>query len=437
MHSVRSVASRSESFHAPGMQAGAWLQRRCACGSHAGCSHAGGGRCGACGKAAAGALVIGAANDPLESEADRIAGQALAGPAAAPATAGPVRVQRAAQGGSGAGTAPASVARVLAGGSQALAAPVRHDMQQRFGHDFSGVAVHTGPEAEASARDVGAEAYTVGRHIVFGAGQFAPATGAGRQLLAHELAHVLQQGAGVVRRKLRANKPKDMIDHPTGKGVKQTNAATVKDYLQTLCADGGVNVDKGTGNVTMSRDFCPVPLAPGEYGPRVPSKADKSKTATGCGCVCDMVASVQDFQICVNDNDWPHTSGLVVTTPSPNSTKLWGAGTASGKATVVDPWLVLGHELCGHAWLSDQGLPDTNDTRGEGGHQETVARENLIRAEHGIEARGDFKAPFCGESFFQDKAGPGPVQWSSYEQKCMAWRKKTYGNKYQISDQIP
>ena len=59
----------------------------------------------------------------------------------------------------------------------------------------------------------------------------------------------------------------------------------------------------------------------------------------------------------------------------------------------------------------------------------------------GIEQRGSFKDPFCGESFSQlkdDGTGKtGPVQWSSYLTKCEAWRKKTYGGKYKISDKIP
>jgi hypothetical protein len=66
-------------------------------------------------------------------------------------------------------------------------------MGQRFGHDFSQVRVHIGTAAEQSARDVNAHAYTVGHDIVFGAGQFTPSTTSGRWLMAHELAHVLQQ----------------------------------------------------------------------------------------------------------------------------------------------------------------------------------------------------------------------------------------------------
>jgi hypothetical protein len=67
-------------------------------------------------------------------------------------------------------------------------------MDARFGHDFSEVRVHTGAHAADSARAVGASAYTVGRDIVFGAQRYAPGTHSGDELLAHELAHVIQQG---------------------------------------------------------------------------------------------------------------------------------------------------------------------------------------------------------------------------------------------------
>jgi hypothetical protein len=66
-------------------------------------------------------------------------------------------------------------------------------MEPRFEHDFSRVRVHADPLAAKSARDVDAHAYTVGNHIVFGAGHFAPGTNEGQQLLAHELGHVAQQ----------------------------------------------------------------------------------------------------------------------------------------------------------------------------------------------------------------------------------------------------
>ncbi len=67
-------------------------------------------------------------------------------------------------------------------------------MESRFGHDFSGVRVHTDGRAANSARAVNALAYTVGRDIVFGAGQYAPHAHTGRELIAHELTHTVQQG---------------------------------------------------------------------------------------------------------------------------------------------------------------------------------------------------------------------------------------------------
>jgi hypothetical protein len=66
-------------------------------------------------------------------------------------------------------------------------------MEPRFGHDFSQVRVHTDAKAAESARAVNALAYTVGRNVVFEEGQFVPSTNVGKQLLAHELAHTVQQ----------------------------------------------------------------------------------------------------------------------------------------------------------------------------------------------------------------------------------------------------
>jgi len=73
----------------------------------------------------------------------------------------------------------------------------RADMEPRFGFDFSRVRVHADAQAAESAREVNALAYTVGRDVVFGAGQYAPGTLSGRRLLAHELAHVVQQNEGL------------------------------------------------------------------------------------------------------------------------------------------------------------------------------------------------------------------------------------------------
>lgn len=74
-----------------------------------------------------------------------------------------------------------------------LDASTRSFMESRIGYDFSRVRVHTDGSAAASARALGAQAYTSGTTVVFGAGRFAPESSEGRRLLAHELTHVVQQ----------------------------------------------------------------------------------------------------------------------------------------------------------------------------------------------------------------------------------------------------
>lgn len=99
------------------------------------------------------------------------------------------------------GDARPSVARsiraALHSHSQPLDVDSREFMESRFGHDFSHVKVHSGAAASRSAAELHARAYTYGNQLVFADGQYAPSTPAGRRLLAHELAHTLQQDASL------------------------------------------------------------------------------------------------------------------------------------------------------------------------------------------------------------------------------------------------
>lgn len=185
---------KTPAFLSPGQHG--MLQRQCACGTRT----AGGGDCAACGKkklALQRKLMIGKSDDPLELEADRVADQVLATPAHAAVRCTPPRIQRfAGQPIGEAGPAPGGVDSVLADSGRPLEPALRQDMEQRFGHDFSRVRVHSESTAGQSARDVNARAYTVANHIVFGAGHFSSGTFAGRHLIAHELTHVVQQSGG-------------------------------------------------------------------------------------------------------------------------------------------------------------------------------------------------------------------------------------------------
>ena len=145
-----------------------------------------------------GGFEIGAPDDTYEREADRVAGQGMnrGRPAAtqpiAPSTSGP-KLQRLPAATPNAASAPAHVQQVLATPGMPLDTRTRSFFEPRFGRDFSNVRVHADDAADRSARAVDAQAYTIAHHVVFSRGKYAPAAEGGRRLLAHELAHVVQQ----------------------------------------------------------------------------------------------------------------------------------------------------------------------------------------------------------------------------------------------------
>lgn len=126
--------------------------------------------------------------DTLEREADRAADRVVA---RQPAPRAPARANGV--------SAPVPATGVRAGAAESLPGGLRNDMERGFAHDFSHVRVHADASAAASAREHDANAYTSGRDIVFGEGRYAPQTAAGRRLIAHELAHVVQQDTGAAR----------------------------------------------------------------------------------------------------------------------------------------------------------------------------------------------------------------------------------------------
>lgn len=106
-------------------------------------------------------------------------------------------------------------------GGQPLSPPVRNFMEPRFGHDFGRVRVHTGSMASETASRIHARAFTIGRDVVFGHGQFSPGSAEGRRLIAHELTHVVQQGHAAPLSRLAATAT------PSLPGESSTSAATI------------------------------------------------------------------------------------------------------------------------------------------------------------------------------------------------------------------
>ncbi|MGD8807565.1 MAG: DUF4157 domain-containing protein [Chloroflexota bacterium] len=150
-------------------------------------------------------LPLGAAGDQYEQEADQAAEQVVqrlesgtgqTGAIQATPTPGPA-VQAKGEGtGSGASAAALTQLPLAPGNGRALEPAVRAPMERAFGADLSDVRLHTGRPAQQLNQSLDARATTVGRDIHFAKGEFEPHSAAGRELLAHELTHVLQQQRG-------------------------------------------------------------------------------------------------------------------------------------------------------------------------------------------------------------------------------------------------
>jgi outer membrane protein OmpA-like peptidoglycan-associated protein len=199
------------------------LQRKCACG----------GSCPRCSGESHGGttLAVNEPGDAFEQEADRIADRVMRMADPRPnASHAPPGVQRKCaaceteeeksklrtkRGDAGAGpaTAPPIVHEVLRSPGEPLDAATRAFMEPRFGQDLGNVRVHTDAKAVESARAVNALAYTVGKHLVFAEGRYSPSTTSGHELVAHELAHVVQQG-GVRSAPASAAKPSQVAAAP-------------------------------------------------------------------------------------------------------------------------------------------------------------------------------------------------------------------------------
>src|SRR5688572_4081773 len=193
-------------------------------------------------------LVISSPDDPLESEADRVAGSivgssdAVSSPSIAPGHAGgPAQLQREdipveeatlLQPKSLSGSQSANMENVesgvqrLQGRGEPLGEDTRTFFEPRFSADLSGVCIHADGEASSLARAVNARAFTLGHNIVFANGQYAPETQAGKMLLAHELTHTVQQGA-VAKNPDAASNDRDVV-----------SVARATDTLQRDPADG-------------------------------------------------------------------------------------------------------------------------------------------------------------------------------------------------------
>lgn len=338
---------------------------------------------------------------------------------------------------------PRSVHETLRSPGQPLDASTRAFMEPRFGQDFSHVRVHADAQAAESARAVNAQAYTVGSEIAFGRAQYAPQTRSGKELLAHELAHTVQQdqhknstgarnvevsdpadsaerkaewvGRSVVEgpprsssigekiaardsgprlhRRLVIN-PTDTVPLAAGAtGTPQKLTTAVQGLINDTCPTGGLTVDATSGAVASKAGFCQwhPPLTPGN------TLASLSSTPAGCGCLCDVV-----------DDGQTTTVGFRAGGPGTDPGSVPGSGPGQGGAKTdptihIDPrfqgqykiggtWvdvpfhLLFSHELCGHARPKMHGTHVARGPQPLGGaapqERPAVDAERAIAAEH-------------------------------------------------------
>lgn len=204
---------------------------------------------------AASSLHVGHADDAAEHAADRAADRALERLEAAPE---PGAVQRSASAAPGAEVGreggpiqPETTARIEAARSsgRALEPDVRRSMESAFDADFSGVRIHADNQAAELNQRLSARAFTTGRDVFFGKGEYAPGTSSGQRVLAHELAHTLQQGSGSVGR----------VHRLTFQNTQWSGAKTAK-----VSAGGGIGVliiDDGSGPLVVKAGEAMAPEA--------------------------------------------------------------------------------------------------------------------------------------------------------------------------------
>lgn len=386
-------ATRSEAAAKPDRPAAGLMQRACACGTHA---H-GAAQCPACagvraGQAAQRALPIGPPGDRFEREAERVADRIMRSPLpgaresddhppSPPAARQPISTL-------GGGATGSTIPTLPGARGRALDRDTRERMETRFGHDFSRVRVHTGAGAARSAQAVGARAYTVGQHIVFGSGQFAPGSEAGQRLLAHELTHTIQQGDG-------GRRVQRLVE--VSGGASAVNE--VLGHFDALCGNGNFATQSGN---------------------RITS--DCQESSPGCDCLCDVTTNpsklitIELFSVSnspasrrLHDgstetvpmpSEGPRTTSVssdpTVHIPAAGSTAiLFGAFLDNDSPFMANNTRLLAHELCGHARF---GTSYAGDKGNRPGHDATIRIENSICAPP---TRGVFNNALQGESFHQ------------------------------------
>jgi len=196
-------------------------------------------------------------------------------------------LQRRSAGPDGPTEAPPIVHDVLRSAGQPLDPATRRFMEPRLGHDFGRVRVHADSKADESARAVNALAYTVGQDIVFASGRHAPSTREGRELIAHELTHVVQQAGSITGSKLAVADKSDALEveaeHIAGRVLNSGTAAPAGRSSEKLHRQPDDSSTPATGQEAATPGQGSVPTGATTKTTPVNCPAPKMACQTGTG----------------------------------------------------------------------------------------------------------------------------------------------------------
>jgi hypothetical protein len=333
---------------------------------------------------------------------------------------------------------PPIINDVLRSPGQPLDSETRAFMEPRFGSDLSGVRVHTDRKAAESAAAVNALAYSVGRHVVFASGRYSPASTEGRSLIAHELAHVVQQDGDDSGAPQRISDPEDAAEReadsaaqavlrmpfPTGTAAKSGSAPAMLARKPAGPAMVRRKIVVSPSNQTQFIAEELDTLCPGQLqaSGNTISQSCTASTNQSCNCACDVAADpARTYSVHVSaapgsttaqtlwngstepvpsSTLWPNTEGgdnPTISVESADSNIEFGFFKADGSPSWYPHWRILAHELCGHGRLRQTYDGETGNRPQ---HDSTIDTENALAAEHGGPARGHFKDKRQGEAFY-------------------------------------
>jgi hypothetical protein len=232
------------------------------------------------------------------------------------------------------------------GGGQGLDSGVRTDMESFFGSDFRGVRVHTDGESDALNRAVNAVAFTTGQDIFFGAGKYNPEQSAGKELLAHELTHVVQQqGGSTIHSKLALSDSGSAYEQEADAVGREVASAPSRTPAVELMAKGDEPTPSGSGPSAPAPSSGTAPSGP---APTTPGTTQAPTTPGGnvSGTIADIVTRPGEGRSTapeqVADQPMPPGPGNVVANLSLNFTQPKSIGGRGSKQDSVTSGVTVG-----------------------------------------------------------------------------------------------